>query len=52
VRDYEGAIEVNREIVASLADSGAPEFWWLNNGVTVICSKASSTGKTFSLDDV
>jgi hypothetical protein len=52
VRDYEGAVEVNREILASLADSHAPEFWWLNNGVTVICSRASAVGKTFSLDDV
>jgi hypothetical protein len=52
VRDYEGAVEVNREIIASLADAYAPEFWWLNNGVTVICSRASVTGKTFSLDDV
>jgi len=52
VRDYEGAVEVNREIAESLADPDAPQFWWLNNGVTVICSRASATGKTFSLDDV
>ena len=52
VRDYEGAVEVNREISGSLADASAPEFWWLNNGVTLICSNASATGKTFSLDDV
>jgi len=52
VRDYEGAVEVNREIVGSLADPGAPDFWWLNNGVTLICSRASAIGKTFSLDDV
>jgi hypothetical protein len=52
VRDYEGAVEVNREIAGSLADPDAPEFWWLNNGVTIICSRASATGKTFSLDDV
>jgi AIPR protein len=52
VRDYEGAVEVNREIAGSLGDAASPEFWWLNNGVTVICSRASATGKTFSLDDV
>ena len=52
VRDYEGEVEVNKEISQSLGDSAAPEFWWLNNGVTVICARASSTGKTFSLDDV
>lgn len=52
VRDYEGAVEVNQEISGALGDAEAPEFWWLNNGVTVICSRASATGKTFSLDDV
>jgi hypothetical protein len=30
----------------------APEFWWLKNGVTVVCSKASVIGKTYSLNDV
>lgn len=52
VRDYQGNVEVNREIRESLLDSDAPEFWWLNNGVTVVCSKASVMGKTYSLDDV
>ena len=52
VRDYEGAVEVNREIAERLADEDSPEFWWLNNGVTVICSQASTTGRTFTLDDV
>ena len=52
VRDYQGGVEVNQEISSALADADAPEFWWLNNGVTIICSRASTTGKTFSLDDV
>lgn len=52
VRDYQGNIEVNKEIKTSLEDSGAPDFWWLNNGVTIICSKASIQGKTYTLDDV
>jgi hypothetical protein len=53
VRHHEGEnAPVNREISASLADPNSPEFWWLNNGVTVICSTASSQGKVFALDDV
>jgi hypothetical protein len=52
VRDFQGNVEVNTEIEASLRDPAGPEFWWLNNGVTVVCSKASVIGKTFSLDDV
>ena len=52
VRDYQGNIEVNKEIKASLEDREAPDFWWLNNGVTIICSTASIQGKTYTLDDV
>ena len=52
VRDYEGDVEVNREIRATLEDPNSPEFWWLNNGVTVLCSTATISGRTFSLDDV
>lgn len=52
VRDYEGDVEVNKEIRQTLEDGASPEFWWLNNGVTVICSRASTIGKTFTLDDV
>lgn len=52
VRDYEGTVEVNREIQGSLGSGESPEFWWLNNGVTIICSKTSIVGKTYVLDDV
>jgi hypothetical protein len=52
VRDYEGDVEVNREITQGLRNRGSPQFWWLNNGVTIICSQASTLGRTFTLDDV
>lgn len=52
VRDFQGQVEVNKEIAATLAEGNDPEFWWLNNGVTVIASEASSVGKTLVLEDV
>lgn len=52
VRDYQGDVEVNKEIRESLEDPEGPEFWWLNNGVTVVCSRVSVVGKTYALDDV
>jgi hypothetical protein len=52
VRDYQGDIEVNREIRDSLTDDSSPEFWWLNNGVTIICSSATIVNKTYILNDV
>ncbi len=52
VRDYEGNVEVNRAIARSLEERGSVEdFWWLNNGVTVLATKASLAGKKLSLRD-
>jgi hypothetical protein len=52
VRDYQGDVEVNREIDQTLTAADGPEFWWLNNGVTIICSRATIQSKTYYMDDV
>ena len=52
VRDFAGDVEVNREIKGSLDNPDAPEFWWLNNGITIVCSKASIVAKKYAMDDV
>lgn len=52
VRDYQGNVSVNQEIRNSLASADSPEFWWLNNGVTLLCSEATSTAKTYSLSNI
>ena len=42
VRDYAGSnVQVNRAIAETLANDNATEFWWLNNGITIIVDKAS-----------
>lgn len=51
VRDYQGKTEVNKEIRHSLETAGAEDFWWLNNGVSIICSNASLSGKTLTIED-
>lgn len=52
VRDYLGAGGVNREIAGSLQDESAPDFWWLNNGVTILATNATIPGKTIHLQDI
>jgi hypothetical protein len=53
VRDYQGSnVEVNKDIKATLESNENLDFWWLNNGITILSSKASVAGKTISLDDV
>lgn len=52
VRDYLRSTRVNEDIIASLADSTAPDFWWLNNGVTMLASNANVAGKEINLNDI
>ncbi|MBW4434748.1 MAG: AIPR family protein [Pelatocladus maniniholoensis HA4357-MV3] len=53
VRDYQGSnVEVNKDIKNTLELDKKLDFWWLNNGITILSSRASVAGKTISLDDV
>lgn len=53
VRDYQGSnVEVNKDIKFTLESDEKLDFWWLNNGITILSSRASVAGKTISLDDV
>lgn len=51
VRDYEGSTEVNQGIRNTLRDNDPEDFWWLNNGVTIIAGKTSLAGKGLTLED-
>lgn len=53
VRDYQGKITVNKDIQGTLEQTDSAEnFWWLNNGATIIASDATLvTGKTLVLSD-
>lgn len=41
VRDYQGKNSVNSSIAETLANKSNEDFWWLNNGVTILASKAA-----------
>ncbi|SDH83142.1 AIPR family protein [Desulfosporosinus hippei] len=52
VRDYQGNIAVNKDIHDTLENPASENFWWLNNGATIIASNATLvTGKTLVLSD-
>ncbi|MBJ6359721.1 AIPR family protein [Paenibacillus sp. GCM10012307] len=52
VRDYQGNVQVNKDINDTLENSVNENFWWLNNGATIIASNATLvTGKTLVLND-
>jgi hypothetical protein len=51
VRDYEGETAVNRSIQYTLSSEDANEdFWWLNNGVTIVADRVESAGKLLKLE--
>lgn len=51
VRDYQGKTEVNIEIRKTLETAAPEDFWWLNNGVSIICANASLSGKILTIED-
>jgi len=52
VRDYVGDTTINKDIHDALLDTAAdkPDFWWLNNGVTMLASDATPVGKELVLE--
>lgn len=50
VRDYNGSVVVNEGIQKTLRTADQ-EFWFLNNGVTIISSKATLSGKTLTIEN-
>lgn len=51
VRDYQGDVAVNMGIRDSLRTNNKEDFWWLNNGVTIVSTNATSSGKTLSIEN-
>nr|WP_235918145.1 AIPR family protein [Paenibacillus lutrae] len=52
VRDYQGAVEVNKDIEKSLQNDHQINFWALNNGVTILADKGSAIAKDLTLENV
>ncbi|MGW4846454.1 AIPR family protein [Nocardia brasiliensis] len=53
VRGYEGATVINRAIGSTLrqGDISSVDFWWLNNGVTILGRRVQPSGKTLAIED-
>jgi len=50
VRDYETNSKVNLGIRGTLDNSEGDDFWWLNNGITVVTTRAGQSGKKLTLE--
>ena len=52
VRDYQGHNSVNQDIQTTLDSDGPEDFWWLNNGITLLTDEAVlATSKELVLTD-
>jgi hypothetical protein len=51
VRDYAGSTSVNNAIGETLKSGTGEDFWWFNNGVTVVADAAQITGKMIVTKD-
>lgn len=52
VRDYMGLNPVNEDILNSLKDKGKTDFWWLNNGITILSTAAVSANGMLRMSNV
>lgn len=52
IRHYQGDVDVNNKIRESLESEFEIDFWWLNNGITIIAESPSQISKTLSLENV
>lgn len=52
VRDYMGLNRVNEDISHTLCNPSSADFWWLNNGVTILATFANVIGKSIHIENV
>jgi hypothetical protein len=52
VRAYMGQNNVNKDINETLQDENSPDFWWLNNGVTILTTNSVVIGNSITIENV
>jgi hypothetical protein len=51
VRDFQGSTEVNSDIQNTLSTESGVDFWAMNNGVTILSSRASIAGGKLTIEN-
>ena len=52
VRDYQGNNQVNKQIRVTLNNAQwSEDFWWLNNGITILSDSCSCTGNKVTIEN-
>lgn len=52
IRHFQGDVDVNKEIRESVKNKGKENFWWLNNGITIIAENPLQHGNDITIENV
>lgn len=52
IRHFQGLVDVNKKIKISVENTTTEDFWWLNNGITIIAEEPKEVGKKLSVENI
>lgn len=52
IRHFQGEVDVNKGIKTTIAEGLDKDFWWFNNGITIIAENPNQLGKKLTLENV
>ncbi len=52
VRHWQGDVDVNTRIKTTLENASNRDFWWLNNGITIIAEEPKQLSKKLTIENV
>lgn len=52
IRHFQGEVDVNKKIKSTIENVSEKDFWWLNNGITIIAEAPNQVGKKLAIENV
>lgn len=52
IRHFQGSVDVNKKIKHTIENSSDKDFWWLNNGITIIAEEPKEVGKKLFIENI
>ncbi|MBK2267177.1 AIPR family protein [Francisella philomiragia] len=52
IRHFQGSVDVNKKIKNTIETKEDQDFWWLNNGVTIVAEDPKELNKQLSIENV
>ncbi len=52
IRHFQGLVDVNKKIKSTIENPSVEDFWWLNNGITIIAEEPKEVGKKLSIENI